>query len=97
MLSLSVITLALSTTLVIRHLLSSGHSSFFLQLHSFCVVMLLLLLRSFLLFLLKTGWRLWFGGRCFLIRLRRVLEYMLLKVTANLLGLEFCKILKKLP
>ena len=28
---------------------------------------------TFTLFLLKTGWRLYFGGKCFLIRLRKVL------------------------
>ena len=28
---------------------------------------------TFTLFLLKTGWRLWFGGKCFLIRLTEVL------------------------
>ena len=42
---LSVVTLAVWITLVIRHLLSSGHWSFFLQLHPFCGVVLLLLIR----------------------------------------------------
>ena len=31
------------------------------------------LLLAFTLFFLKTGWRLWFGRKCFSIRLRRVL------------------------
>ena len=52
-LSLSVVTLALQMTLVIRHWLSSGHSSLFLHLQSsYGVMLLLLLIRIFLL---------WFG------------------------------------
>ena len=50
MLSLSVVTLALYITLVMRQLLSSGHWSFFLQLHPLCDVKLLF--KMFLLWFL---------------------------------------------